>query len=56
MGLERLDFLKRLDRFYQAIIEQIKQNNITEADFYMLLSVKCRSMSKELLRRGKPQV
>lgn len=48
---ERLGFLKPLDRFYKVIIEQVKTNCITEAEFYMLLSVKCKSMNKERLKR-----
>jgi len=56
MQPERLDFLNRLGRFYNVIIEQAKQENITESDFYMLLSAKCKALNRERIRRGKPQV
>ena len=53
MQPERLDFLKRLDKFYNVITEQVKQDNISESEFYLLLSVKCKAMNKERLNKAK---
>jgi len=53
---ERLDFLNSLDRFYKVLTEQIKQNNISESDFYLLLGAKCKALNRERIRRSKPQV
>ena len=50
---ERLDFLNSLDRFYQVITEQVKQDNISEAEFYMLLGSKCKALNRERINRGK---
>ena len=50
---ERLDFLNSLDKFYQVITEQVKQENISEAEFYMLLSVKCKAMNRERLNKAR---
>jgi len=56
MQPERMEFLNSLGKFYQVLIEQVKTNNITESDFYMLLSAKCKALNRERIRRGKPQV
>lgn len=50
MTLERLEYLGRIDKFYQMLIDQAKQNIINEADFYLLLAVKCKSLNKERMR------
>jgi len=47
---DRLEYLDRVDRFYKMLIDQAKQDIITEADFYLLLSVKCKNLNKERMR------
>jgi len=47
MELERLEFLSRIERFFKLLVDQIKTNGINEAEFYLLLGVKCKAMNKE---------
>jgi len=51
MTLERLEYLSKFDKFYKMIVKQAKQNIINEAEFYMILAVKAKSMNKERIRR-----
>ena len=48
---ENLEFLNRFDRFYQVIVNAIKEEKLTERDFYIIIGAKCRSMNQE--RREK---
>jgi len=43
---ERLNFLNRFDKFYQAIINKVKEDEISESDFYILIRAKCKNMNK----------
>jgi len=47
-----LEYLKRVEKFYNMLVEQAKQDKISEADFYMLLGVKCKAMNKERKREN----
>ena len=44
---ERLEFLKQFDIFYKGLVKDIKQEKITEADFYMIVKAKCKAMDRE---------
>ena len=44
---EHLEFLGRFDEFYRMLIEQAKQNKISEADFYMIMKAKIKSLDRE---------
>ena len=46
---ERLEFLNRFDKFYQVIINAVKEDKVNERDFYALIKAKCKSMEKERL-------
>jgi len=47
MRPERLEFLGRFDEFYRMLIEQAKQNIVSEADFYMIIKAKIKSMERK---------
>ena len=47
MLLERLNFLKRFDIFYQVIVNAVKEDRIDERDFYIIIGAKCKSMNQE---------
>jgi len=44
---ERLEFLSRFDSFYQGIVNDVKEEKINEADFYMIIGAKIKSMNQE---------
>lgn len=48
---DRLEYLNRFDKFYKAIIEQAKTNNLNESEFYLVMIAKLKAMDRE--RRGK---
>lgn len=48
---EKLNFLKRFDRFYQVIVNAVKEDKANERDFYALIRTKCKNMERE--RRDK---
>ncbi|MBA7564029.1 hypothetical protein ES708_05691 [subsurface metagenome] len=47
----RLSFLSRFDRFYEALVNSVKESEVSERDFYRLIRAKCKSMDQE--RREK---
>ena len=46
---ERLSFLDEFDKFYEVMINAVKEDKINERDFYALIKAKCKSMEKERL-------
>lgn len=44
---EKLEFLKQFDIFYKGLVKDIKQEKITEADFYMIIKAKIKSMERK---------
>ena len=56
MQPERLEFLSRFDSFYKMIIEQVKQDRISEADFYMIIKAKAKAMERELREKVETKV
>ncbi len=42
-----MEFLNRYDKFYQMLIEQAKQDNINEQEFFMLMVTKAKVMARE---------
>jgi len=48
---ERLEFLNRFDNLYRVIINAVKENKLTERDFYLIIIAKAKSMNQE--RREK---
>lgn len=48
---ERLNFLDRFDNFYQVITNAVKEDKISEVDFYLIIGAKVKGMNQE--RREK---
>ena len=48
---EGLEFLGRFDKFYKMLVEQAKQDKISEADFYMIIKAKCKAEEREKRER-----
>lgn len=44
---ERMEFLRRFDSFYQALVNSIKEDKVNEQDFYLIIKAKCKSMDQE---------
>jgi len=44
---ERLEYLKRVEKFYNMLVEQAKQDRISEADFYMIIKAKIKALDRE---------
>jgi len=51
MRPERLEYLDRVQKFINVLVESAKTNSITEQDFYLVLGAKVKSMDQE--RREK---
>ena len=48
---EKLEYIARVQKFIDVLIEGAKTDQITEADFYMIIKAKCKAMNQE--RRGR---
>jgi len=48
---DRLKFLERFDRFYQVMVKAVKEDELNERDFYLIITAKAKSMNQE--RREK---
>ncbi|MBA7547704.1 hypothetical protein ES705_40140 [subsurface metagenome] len=48
---EKLEFLNKFDNFYQVMINSVKEEKLTERDFYIIIGAKVKSMNQE--RREK---
>lgn len=48
---DRLKFLERFDRFYQVMVRAVKEDELNERDFYIIMGAKAKSMNQE--RREK---
>ena len=48
---DRLKFLEKFDRFYQVMVEAVKEDELNEGDFYIIMGAKVKSMNQE--RREK---
>ena len=44
---ERLEYLKRVEKFYNMLVEQAKQDRISEADFYMIIKAKIKALDRQ---------
>lgn len=53
---ERLEFLNGFDKFYQGLVRDVKENRVTEADFYMILGYKCKALDRERRERVEIKV
>jgi len=48
---DRSKFLERFDRFYQVMVKAVKEDELNESDFYIIMGAKVKSMNQE--RREK---
>jgi len=53
---ERLTFLDRFNKFYQAIVNASKEDKISERDFYLIIRAKCKSMDQERREKNRPKI
>ncbi len=44
---DRLKFLERFDRFYQVMVKAVKEDELNERDFYLIITAKSKSMNQE---------
>jgi len=44
---DRLEYLGRVQKFINVLVESAKTNSITEQDFYLVLGAKAKSMDQE---------
>ena len=51
MQPDKLKYLDSFDKFYQMLVNQVKENKINEKDFYMIVKAKAKSMDQD--RREK---
>ena len=50
---ERLEFLNRFDKFYQVLVNSLREKKINERDFYLLIRTKAKDMDRERRERKK---
>ena len=48
---DRLKFLEIFDRFYQVMIKAVKEDELNERDFYIIIGAKAKSMNRERRER-----
>ena len=48
---ERLKYLSRFDSFYQVIVNAVKEDKVSERDFYLIMGAKAKSMNQERRER-----
>ena len=50
---DRLSFLTKFDKFYQELINLVKEDKINEPEFYMIIIAKAKAMDRERLDQKK---
>lgn len=53
---EKLEYIERIKKFVNMLIENAKQDIITEADFYMILGCKCKALDRERIQNRKVNI
>lgn len=48
---ERLEYIDRVQKFINMLVESAKTNSITEQDFYLVMISKLKSMDQERRER-----
>lgn len=48
---DRLKFLERFDRFYQVMVRAVKEDELNERDFYIIMGAEAKSMNQERRER-----
>lgn len=49
----RMDFLNEFDRFYQELVNDIKEARYTEQNFYLIIIAKAKAMNRERLEQKR---
>ena len=50
---DRLSFLTKFDKFYQALVRDLKENEYNEVEFYLIIIAKVKAMDRERLNQKK---
>ena len=50
---DRLSFLTKLDKFYQELINLVKEDKINEPDLYPITTANAKTMDRERLDQKK---
>lgn len=50
---EKLAYITRVQKFVNVLVESAKTDQITEADFYMILGYKCKALNRERINNRK---
>ena len=50
---DRLSFLTKFDKFYQELINLVKEDKINEPDFYLIITAKAKAMDRDRLDQKK---
>lgn len=50
---DKLRFLDRFDKFYQVLVNGLKEQKISERDFYLLIGAKAKDMDRERREKKK---
>ena len=51
--LEKLEYINRVQKFLNVLVECAKTEQISQQDFYSLLGYKCRSLEKERINEKR---
>ena len=43
---DRLSFLTKFDKFYQALVRDLKENKYNETEFYLIIIAKAKAMDR----------
>ena len=43
---DRLSFLTKFDKFYKALVRDLKENKYNEAEFYLIIIAKVKAMDR----------
>ena len=50
---DKLSFLTKFDKFYQALVRDLKENKYNEVEFYLIIIAKVKTMDRERLNQKK---
>ncbi|RXG65169.1 hypothetical protein ES695_09100 [Candidatus Atribacteria bacterium 1244-E10-H5-B2] len=48
-----LSFLSEFDKFYQALVRDLKENKYNEVEFYLIIIAKVKAMDRVRRERGR---
>ena len=53
---EKLEYIDRVQKFINVLVESAKTGQINEADFYLILGCKCKALNRERIQNRKVNV